>query len=213
MQRRTEDRDFSAYNAAQQGRPVRPLAVRAVETAAQGTADAAVPHPTGPGAADGDERPTAVELGSGIGIEAEFLARQGYEVWTYDADPSVEPALRQLAARHPVHHSTTVLESIADLPSADLLLSCATLFFVPRAAFGGLWRSIVAAVRPGGVLAIDLFGENDDWAVTDGTFLSRSQVEDLLQGWASAEVEEREYDGHSFGGPKHWHTFTVIARR
>ena len=37
--------------------------------------------------------------------------------------------------------------------------------------------------------------------MTDGTFLSRSQVEDLLQGWASAEVEEREYDGHSFGGP------------
>lgn len=31
MQRRTEDRDFSAYNAAQQGRPVRPLAVRAVD--------------------------------------------------------------------------------------------------------------------------------------------------------------------------------------
>ncbi|WP_255411451.1 hypothetical protein [Brachybacterium sp. YJGR34] len=27
------------------------------------------------------------------------------------------------------------------------------------------------------------------------------------------ELSEVERDGHSFSGPKHWHTFTVIARR
>lgn len=199
MQCSSKERDFSAYNAAQAGRPVRPLAVRAVEAS-----DAAQPGPS---------RRTAVELGCGIGIEARYLAEHRYDVWTYDTDPSVEPALRDLGCRHPVNHTTTALESIDQLPVADLLLSCATLSFVPRAGFDHLWRVITRAVRPGGVLAIDLFGERDDWAHTDGTYLTRTELDELLQDWSGAEIEEKEFDGRSFSGPKHWHTFTVLARR
>lgn len=154
-----------------------------------------------------------MELGCGIGIEARYLAEHGYEVWTYDTDPSVEPTLRDLGSRYPLHHTTTMLESIARLPAADLLLSCATLSLVPRAGFDHLWHAIARAVRPGGVLAIDLFGERDDWAGTDGTYLTPTELDELLQGWSGAEVEEKEYDGRSFSGPKHWHTFTVLARR
>lgn len=201
MQVKVGDRDFSAYNAAQEGRSLRPLAVRAVQERA-GRA----------GVADGSAG-TAVELGSGIGIEARYLAEHGYEVWTYDTDPTVERALRSLASRYPIHHTTAALESISELPACDLLLSCATLSFVPREAFDDLWGLITAAVRPGGVLAVDLFGVNDDLARTDGTYLARTEVEKLLEGWTTAEVEEKEYDGRSFSGAKHWHTFTVLAQR
>lgn len=225
MQSSSQDRDFSAYNAAQEGRPVRPLAVRAVEAGAvaveAGTAAVEGRTVEGENADAGalqdakkpPHRRIAVELGSGIGIEARFLAEHGYEVWTYDTDPAVEPALRELADHHPIRHTTTALESLDQLPVADLLLSCATLSFVPRTGFDALWRTIREAVRPGGMLAIDLFGEQDDWAGTDGTFVSRAEVDELLQGWAHAEVEEKEYDGRSFAGPKHWHTVTVLARR
>src|SRR5699024_12392967 len=69
------------------------------------------------------------------------------------------------------------------------------------------------ALRAQGVLAVDLFGEHDDWAGTDGTFLSRDEVGALLEGYEVLASTEKERDGRSFSGPKHWHTFRILARR
>ena len=85
MQQRSADRDFSAYNRDQRGRPVRPLARRAVEE---------VP------ATEHAAAPVAVELGCGAGIEARFLAESGFEVHAIDADPSVEAVLGELGTSH-----------------------------------------------------------------------------------------------------------------
>lgn len=60
---------------------------------------------------------------------------------------------------------------------------------------------------------MDLFGVHDDWAVTDGTYLSRDEVEELLEGFEVLELAEEERGGRSFSGPKPWHTFRVLARR
>ncbi|MGP9536604.1 class I SAM-dependent methyltransferase [Brachybacterium sp. AOP43-C2-M15] len=199
MQHCSADRDFSAYNAAQRARPVRPLARRAAELAAECS------RTDGPG--------TAVELGCGIGVEAHFLAENGFTVHTVDGDASVEPAMAALSAERPIHHRTADLAQLRELPPADLLLSCATLPFVPRPAFDALWSTIREALRPCGILAVDLFGDHDDWADTDGTYLSRDDVEGLLDGLEILELTEEERDGRSFSGPKHWHTFQLIARR
>ena len=189
-----EHRDFAEYNAAQADRPVRPLARRAVESAGR----------------------TAVELGCGIGVEAEFLARHGWLVETIDADPSVAGPLAALAAhpsRLPIRHRTASLDEPIELPPAGLILSCATLPFVRRDRFESLWSRIRASLRPGGILAVDLFGVRDDWATGDGTFHDREQVIALHEGLEILSLEESERDGMSFGGPKHWHTFLVISRR
>jgi trans-aconitate methyltransferase len=105
------------------------------------------------------------------------------------------------------------LETLEELPAADLVLSCATLPFVRREAFAPLWALIRASLQPGGVLAADLFGERDDWAGSEGTYLARTEVDALLEGLEVVELAEEERDGRSFAGPKHWHTFQVIARR
>lgn len=149
MQNSSAERDFGAYNSAQQGRPVRPLAKRAVDAWA-------APVETAAGA--------AVELGSGVGIEAAYLADAGFRVHSYDVDPGVEEAMRALAESHPIQHRTVRLEELTALPDADLILSCATLSFVPRAGFAVVWQLLRDALRPGGVLAVDLFGQRDDWA-------------------------------------------------
>lgn len=198
MQHRSSDRDFSAYNAAQQERPVRPLARRAAEL-------------SGPPRDDGPR--TAVELGCGIGIEARFLAESGFTVHTVDEDASVEQPMAVLSAQLPIHHTRADLAQLPELPRTDLLLSCATLPFVPEPAFGALWARIREALRPRGILAVDLFGERDDWAGTDGTYLRRADVETLLDGLEILELTEEERDGRSFSGPKHWHAFRVMARR
>ncbi|MGP5374795.1 class I SAM-dependent methyltransferase [Brachybacterium alimentarium] len=199
MQRRSSNRDFSAYNVAQQARPVRPLARRAAELAAECS------RTDGPA--------TAVELGCGIGVEARFLAESGFTVHTVDRDASVERPMAALSAQLPIHHTSVDLAQLRELPPADLLLSCATLPFVPQPAFGALWSRMRAALRPCGILAVDLFGDRDGWAGTVGTYLSHGDVEGLLDGLEILELTEDERDGRSFSGPKHWHTFRVIARR
>lgn len=197
MQHSSADRDFSEYNAAQAARPVRPLALAAL-AAAEGT---------------GTSGRTAIELGCGIGVEARFLAENGCTVHAYDVDPSVAPALDALAAELPVHPEIIDLTRIAALPEADLVLSCAALPFLPRDGFDRLWSALTAALRPEGILAVDLFGDLDDWAGTDGTYLARHEVDALLEGFEVLELAEEQRDGRSFSGPKHWHTYRVLACR
>ena len=45
------------------------------------------------------------------------------------------------------------------------------------------------------------------------TFCARHQVEVLLGGLDILRLEETEQDGHAFSGPKHWHTFDILARK
>lgn len=187
-----QHRDFGAYNAAQQGRPVRPLARSALAAA-------------GPG-----EGRQAVELGSGLGIEARFLAGHGWQVLALDQDRAATAAL---AGEPGISARVADLAAPGELPPHDLLLSCATLSFVRREDFPALWSAIRASLRPGGVLAVDLFGDRDDWAGGDGTFLTAAEVDELLAGFTVLEREESERDGQAFSGPKHWHVHRVVARR
>ena len=210
MQRSSSDRDFSGYNAAQAERSVRPLAVAALEAARRSEDE---PPPARVDGGTGNVRGTAIELGCGRGIEARFLAENGYTVHAFDVDPSVAPALAELAAELPVHPEIVDLAEIDALPGADLVLACASLPFVARGSFDGLWDAMRAALRPRGILAVDLFGEHDDWAATDGTYLARHEVESLLEGFEVLELTEEQRDGRSFSGLKHWHTFRVLARR
>lgn len=192
--------DWSAYNAAQSRRErVRPLTLAALEALAAGGRD---PHGL-----------HALELGSGSGVEARHLLAHGMSVDTVDADPSVAAGMAELARDGRLRHRTARIEEVDSLPAADLVLANASLPFVPRAAFPAVWARIRAALSPGGVVAVDLFGEHDEWAGDDGAYLSRSEVEDLLHGLDVVDLSEREADGPAFSGPKHWHTFTVVARR
>ena len=45
------------------------------------------------------------------------------------------------------------------------------------------------------------------------TFHARHQAETLLDGLDILHLEETEQDGHAFSGPKHWHTFDILARK
>lgn len=196
----TSSSDWAAYNAARiQGGGVRPLTERGL-VALVGT------HESAKGL-------HAVELGSGAGLEAQYLLQQGMSVDTLDCDASVEATMAQLATIGRVRHRTGLIEEWDPLPEADMILANASLPFVPREHFWAVWQRIRTSLRPGGVFAADLFGADDSWASPDGTYLTRSEVDDLLDGLEVVELNERSEDGRSFEGTKHWHTFTVIARR
>jgi len=189
------DVDWTPYNRAQTGRSVRALALTALQLA-------------GPGAGR-----SAVELGSGAGIEARELARHGWRVHTFDADPDSEVAMREAAPEiTTVEHTVCRLEELSHVPANDLTLACVSLPFLPRESFDAVWRLAVDALRPGGVLAVDLFGVRDGWAGAGGTFLTRAEVEHLVDCLDVVSLVEVERDGRSFSGRKHWHTYELVAR-
>ncbi len=76
-----------------------------------------------------------------------------------------------------------------------------------------MWEQIRRALAPGGIFAGQLFGTRDSWAGDPGmTFQDRSEVTRLLDRLEIVELHETERDGEAYSGPKHWHTYDILAR-
>ncbi len=158
----------------------------------------------------------AIDLGCGDGTETLFLLDRGWRVLAVDGEPE---AIALLCERVPAADRGRLaarLASFADLalPPADLIFAGFSLPFCPPEAFATLWPRLVAALRPAGVLAVHLFGDRDGWAGHAGmTFQRAEALPALLAGLTVVHQREIEHDGPSGAGPKHWHTFEIIAQR
>lgn len=193
-----EDIDWDEYNAAQWGRKARESLTHALTAA--GT--------------DGTGR-VAVDLGCGEGVEVAALLDAGWTVHAVDGD---EGPLRRLAERtardrrlHTLHRPFAALDT---LPPADLIHSSYALPYCPPEHFGHVWSAVRNALRPGGVLAVQLFGPHDSMA--DDPAMSIHSADDaraLLAGLEVVSWAEEDADGDSYCGPTHWHVFHIIARR
>jgi SAM-dependent methyltransferase len=191
-----EDIDWAGYYAYLGDRPLRPLFVRALEEYGEVAAGA-----------------VAVDLGCGSGIETRALLGAGFAVTAVDSSPD---SMRRLAVLPDHGGRLTAVPSPmqdAELPAADLLYAGFALPFCPPRRFDDLWRTIRTAIRPGGLLAVDLFGVRDAWAgEPDLTFVTRERLADLLAGLDVRSLHEIEEEGQAYAGPKHWHRFEVVAR-
>ncbi len=192
-------RDWEAYFAATDStREIRALFREAL------AAQPPLPHPR-----------RATDLGFGHGVETLALLAAGWEVYAADGAPG---AVERLQARVPAEHvSRLTLEQIdlgaVSVPPSALVWAGLSLFFVPPDRFAALWRSIRAALAPGGRFAGQLLGERDTWAGdSDTTALSSGELDELLTGMTVEHRTVQDEDGHAVSGPKHWHVHNVIAR-
>jgi trans-aconitate methyltransferase len=190
---------WTDYNDAQRTREIRPLCRELLALA-------------GPG-----EGRTAIDLGCGLGRETDALLRAGYRVHAVDMHPDTEATL--LAGTRESDHGRLTVHSVPfglvrALPHAHLVYAGYSLPYCAPAEFARLWALVRRTLRPGGLLAVNLFGEHDSYVGTQaGTFLTRAQVEESLAGLEVLRLDEEDADGDSFSGPKHWHLFDVVARR
>jgi trans-aconitate methyltransferase len=189
--------DWDGYYAWVAGREPRPLLTRALEHYGE-----VAPHAV------------AVDIGCGDGVETGALLAAGFAVTAIDATEGAIEALRGLPEAG--DRLTPMLAAMqdADIPSADLVYAGYALPFCPSQAFDDLWSRIRSALRPGGLLACDLFGDRDQWAsAPEMTFVTRERVQALTAGLDVRSLHEIEEDGMSYSGAKHWHTFQVVARQ
>lgn len=162
----------------------------------------------------GDGR-LAVDLGCGEGTDALALLERGWSVLAIDVESAGLAALR---ARVPAAHAgriRVVCAFFADaaLPPAQLIHAGYSLPFCPPRQFPAVWTHIRRALVPGAIFAGQLFGVRDSWAGDpDMTFQTRAEVISLLDGLEILDLDETESDGEAYSGPKHWHTYDVLAR-
>jgi tellurite methyltransferase len=157
----------------------------------------------------------ALDLGCGAGNDTKFLLEQGFEVTAIDKD--LHAIRRLLQWKHPLLHvihssfeDADLLQNKYDLVNAQLALP-----FNPPETFVDVFTCVKGSMRSGGIFTGHFLGIHDAWNKTGNvmTFLTRQEVEQLLQDLHILFLEEKERDRFTMMGPKHWHVFEIIAQR
>jgi hypothetical protein len=191
--------DWSAYYRHTLGREPRPLFAKGMAAVAAA------------GVAPGQ----AVEIGFGDGTESLTLLAAGWRVFAIDPTSRAAEVLRE---RVPDELAGSLEIATAHgqdirIPPFDLLYAGYALPFIEPAAFPAFWAGLRDAIRPGGFVVVNVFGVKDTWADDASmTFLDRDAALALLDGLEVVSFDETDEDGDSFGGPKHWHIFDIVAR-
>jgi tellurite methyltransferase len=166
----------------------------------------------------GDEPPgLAVDLGCGGGRDTLELLERGWSVVAVDREPA---ATERVASIVPPEHAARLrtlaepLETV-EIPPCTLVNASYSLPFCAPEHFDAMWSRVSAAIVPGGRFAGQIFGDRDEWRDNpELTFRTREETEALFDGFAIEELTEIDEDGTtSMGEMKHWHVFTVIARK
>lgn len=98
-----------------------------------------------------------LDLGAGEGRNAVFLARRGHRVTAVDASTEGLRKTRALAAEHDVSLDTRVVDVTAWTPDRTWDAVVTTFLHLDATAQPALYRTIRAALRPGGVLVAEWF--------------------------------------------------------
>ncbi len=189
--------DWAGYYEWSSGRGPRPMLLAACDRL---------------GAGDGR---LAVDLGCGEGTDTLALLDRGWSVLAIDSEAAGLASLRARIPAACAGRIRIICASFADagLPPAHLIHAGFSLPFCPPRQFPAVWAQIRTALVPGAIFAGQLFGTNDSWADDpDMTFHDRGEVSSLLDGLEILELTESERDGEAYSGPKHWHTYDILAR-
>ena len=165
---------------------------------------------------DADGPRQAIDLGCGDGTESALLLQRGWNVLAIDGEPAaIKHLLEKVPAENQIRLQTQVakFKDVVLLP-ADLIHASLSIPFCEPEYFAALWQKIVDAIKPGGRFAGQFFGVRDSWAnEPDMTFHTEEQVREMLEEFEIESFHEQDEDGNAVSGPKHWHVFTVIARK
>lgn len=164
----------------------------------------------------GDTQQFAIDLGCGDGTESVVLLEHGWNVLAVDGEPSaIEHLMNKVSDEQRARLQTQVAKfKDVVLPEADLVHASISIPFCEPEHFDALWQKIRDAVKPGGYFAGQFFGVRDSWANNpERTFHTEEQVRAMLEDFEVEHFHEMDEDGNAISGPKHWHVFTVIARK
>lgn len=164
----------------------------------------------------------AIDCGCGTGRNLLFLHAQGYQVHGFDINENAIAHCHQDISEFSPHALESIQLSICSFeqfsyPEAGVIIANNSLYFAEPSVFRQTWQNLTTALEVGGIFAGDFMGINDDWLMNSRhtiTAYSKEQVEQLFTHFDIIEFNERDELGQTaLGAQKHWHTFSVIARK
>lgn len=163
------------------------------------------------------EKLFAVDLGCGSGRDAFELLKRGWKVYVADKEQSAIDIIKKNLPEKYNHKLTAVVSSFEniELPRADLINASYSLPFCLPVHFDSLWLKIENALKNGGRFSGVFFGKNDEWAkFGDMTFLEKEKIDSLFNNFKVEYFHEKDEEGETaIGEKKHWHVYSVIAKK
>ena len=98
----------------------------------------------------------------------------------------------------------------------DLINAQYALPFNPPETFDRMFASLIASLKPGGIVTGQFFGPKDEWSSdTSMTFVTREQAQQLLHDCEIISFRKMKewIVFFALGGQKYWHTFHFITRK
>lgn len=160
----------------------------------------------------------ALDIGAGALKDTRYLLSRGFEVTALDPEPLMGEEAKTVSSDkfHPVvasFHAFEFPKNEYDIISAMYALPYCP---APRDVFYQTFKRMKRSLKTGGIFCGNFFGLNDERNVPDSglIFLTRRDIAKLLKGFEIISFVEEEKDGWVTNGtPKHWHLFSVIARK
>ena len=146
----------------------------------------------------------ALDIGAGALNETKYLLERGFKVIAIDPNSEDDDVLK-----------IPIQEYI--FPTNTFSLVCALLVFpfLPKKDIPDIMRGVANSLKKNGIIVAHFFGSNDTWSNRCATHSSdeiRSLIDDT--GLTIIKLTEQQYDKKTAKGIlKHWHVFTLIAKK
>lgn len=152
----------------------------------------------------------ALDLGTGAGRDARYLAGRGFIVTAVDADPAC-----QQYTPDGIRLVNTTFEEF-DFGNYDLINASYSLPFCPPNRLPAVLGRLASALNPGGIFTGQLFGIEDERNVENSgkSFYTIQQIRTLLNSLEIVKINEQLANERTVSGRvKRWHVFDIIARK
>jgi len=165
----------------------------------------------------------ALDLGCGCGNDTLAMLKHGLTVTAIDAqDEAIERTLAKARLNKlddQLQATTCAFEGFhAEPDSYDFIYSGFALPFCTKNHFADFWKMLIASLKPGGIIAGQLFGDRDEWASNPehpaNIFLATNEFDRITTGLDRLHFEDVECHGTTaLDHAKHWHVYHFILRK
>lgn len=157
----------------------------------------------------------AIDIGSGAMTDVNYFAREGFNR-VYALDINLNESFIDPENRDRVVLDNSDINNFAyPENSFDFIYARASLHYIHPLNFDRVFSAMKNSVRPQGVFALKMLGQNDSWNTgVTSTFKSLEQIKEYLSDFDLLVAAENEKDGETaLGLKKHWHIIKIVARR